>query len=251
MRSIIFLVISVLTTNIVSAKEENEKTNKGLARGNLYSTNAVRRVCQDAQKTIAGTTAESINVQWGEDIDGLILSKAEPYADEGEDLPLTTHQIVSYGSQGNKQFPKVISCKLKANDDIVKFIDPTAGPGKTCRDVVLDTFDAVMASLTNPEMSLVVDTDLEVEDDLSDRSGGSTWLVYFPPELVCVDPTDNTLHVQAKALISPNTLYPWPFQFPEPPFWGPEFTGVRYCHLPAAEYLRELLLGNLDAPACE
>jgi hypothetical protein len=39
-------------------------------------------------------------------------------------------------------------------------------------------------------------------------------------------------------------------RFPPPPGWGPEKASVHYGHLPAAEYLRELLTGNLQAPAC-
>lgn len=255
--SVVLLCASTVSLAVHVANGEN---GNGNARGQLYSTSAVRRVCQDAQKIIASTDVLSSNVVWNSDEDGVvgfIDAKAEPYGGtDGKDLPLTTHQIVSYDTypnQGGKQYPKIVSCKLKSQDDIVQLgIDPTAGPTGTCRDVIEETVGAVLDSLTNPEVELVVETDLELDpQDDNAQFSGVAWTNPFPPTLICVD-DNNVLHIQAKSLPVPNFFFPWPtFLGPPPPGWGPEFTGVLYCHLPAAEYIRELIVGTLQAPSCE
>jgi len=226
--------------------------NKGLHRGDLYSTAAVNRFCKEAQQIVGGTSAESMNIIW-DNAAGFIGSDAVPYAETGENLPLTTHQFVSYGTypdKGNKQYPEVISCKMKRWDDVIKFVDPNAIPGATCQDAINDTIQRVESSMTNREVDFVVDADIDVEVEADNaQMSGFGWTNPLPPTLACTD-TDGVLHIQGKSLPVPNFFYPWPIPSPAPPGWGPEKTGVHYCHLPAAEYLRELFTGNLQAPAC-
>lgn len=259
-RTVVLAVAAAVTWAALPAANADN----GLHRGDVYSTAAVNRVCKEAQKIVGGTSVDSINIIW-DDAAGFIASDAAPYAVTGEDLPLTTHQYVSYGvypDTGNRQFPVVISCKLKAGDDILKFVDPNANPPpgpppgpppfefNICNQVIEDTLQRVDDSLTHRELDFVVDTDLALDVGSDDaQMSGQAWTIPLPPTLACLG-TDGLLHVRAKSLPVPNTFFPWPFPFPEPPGWGPEKTGVNYCHLPAAEYLRELLTGNLQAPAC-
>jgi hypothetical protein len=250
-RKIAILAGAAATVWLVALPAQAE--DNGLHRGDVYSTAAVNRFCKEAQQIIGGTSAESINIIWDNDA-GFIGSDAAPYADAGASLPLTTQQFVSYGvypDSGDKQYPLVISCKMKRWDDIIKFVDPNAIPGATCQDVIADTAQRVEASLTNREVDFVIDADLEVELESDDvQRSGFAWTTPLPPTLACTD-VDGILHIQGKSLPVPNFFYPWPLPSPAPPGWGPEKTGVHYCHLPAAEYLRELLTGNLQAPACD
>jgi hypothetical protein len=247
----IALLATAAAVTLIAALPATAADN-GLHRGDIYSTAAVNRFCKEAQQIIAGTSAKSMNIIW-DDAAGFIGSDAAPYAGPGEALPLTTHQFVSYGvypDTGNSQYPQVISCKMKGWDDVVKFVDPAAVPGASCQTVIEDTAQRVEASLTNREVDFVIDADLDVEVDADNvQFSGFGWTNPLPPTLACTD-MDGILHIQGKSLPVPNFFYPWPIPSPPPPGWGPEKTGVHYCHLPAAEYLRELLTGNLQAPAC-
>jgi hypothetical protein len=221
----------------------------------------LNRFCQEAQQIVAGTTVESGNIVWDDDPTGFFGSDAAPYEETGTEFPLTTQQFVSYNvypGNGNKEYPIVISCKLKDHADVVRFIDENAGPGGTCKTVVEDTIQRVLDSLTYKESkdALAADIEFVVEDDNS-ASSGPEWTVPLPPVLVCLDNGSTeqegvVLRVQPKALPVSEFFWPWPLEFPPaPPGIGPAKVGVHYCHLPAAEYLRELLTGNLQAPPCE
>jgi hypothetical protein len=114
----------------------------GLARGHLYSTAAVNRICKEAQQVIANTTLESNNVVWDEfgvpstpttPATGFISSDATPYLG-AEALPLTTHQYVTYGSYADGQeYPKIVSCKMKRYDALERIYGPGAASAPRAR----------------------------------------------------------------------------------------------------------------------
>ena len=102
-----------------------QRSNLALAKDNLYSTASVNRFCKEAQKIIANTNLEAINVIWesfgtaGPSPTGFVGADATPYeSPQGSQLPLTTHQYVTYGiyPHSHKEYPQVISCKMKRWD---------------------------------------------------------------------------------------------------------------------------------------
>jgi len=241
MRSIILTVAStalVMVSGTASA---------GLARGHLYSTAAVNRICKEAQQVIANTTLESTNVVWdefgvaGPPPTGFIASDATPYAG-AETLPLTTQQYVTYGTYADgSEYPKIVSCKMKRYDALNRIYGPgTAVAGSTCRTIVEGTTLRVIASLTNKETRQVVfDPDDEVVDDPdSNAFTGASWTnlaLYIPAN---VDGA-GVLHLRGRRLDVPeNIVVPFPL--------GPAKKGVTYCHLPAPEYIRALVTGEVQ-----
>jgi len=238
------IILTVLSTALVMV---SGTASAGLARGHLYSTAAVNRICKEAQQVIANTTLESTNVIWddfgvaGPPPTGFISSDATPYAG-AETLPLTTQQYVTYGTYADgREFPKIVSCKMKRHDALNRIFGPgTAVAGSTCRTIVEGTTLRVIASLTNPETrSVVFDTDDEVVDDVdSNAFSGAQWTnlaLYIPAN---VDGA-GVLHLRGRRLDVPeNIVTPFPL--------GPAKKGVTYCHLPAPEYIRALVTGEVQ-----
>jgi hypothetical protein len=230
------LLLGALATPSIAAEDH-----PGKARGHLYSTAAVNSYCQEAQKIIAGTSLESINVL-NDSFDALVASDAAPYeTPEGAVLPLTTQQLVTYGAYPDGQaFPQVISCKMKSAAALQYFYGPDAAvPGATCKTVVEQTLAAVFNSLTNKELRNLAFTPEQVlvDADLVANSGPN-WLTPFPADVASLG-ADGLLHLQAKSLPVPRFLPPF---LPVPP----EKKGVHYCHLPSAEYLRALVTGEVQ-----
>ena len=83
------IILTVLSTALVMV---SGTASAGLARGHLYSTAAVNRICKEAQQVIANTTLESTNVVWdefgvaGPPSTGFISSDATPYGQPAVDI---------------------------------------------------------------------------------------------------------------------------------------------------------------------
>lgn len=224
--------------------------NAGLARGHLYSTAAVNRICKEAQQVIANTTLQSTNIVWddfgvaGPPPTGFIASDALPYQG-AESLPLTTQQYVTYANYPDgKEYPKIVSCKMKRWDALQRIYGASAAAaGSTCQTIVQGVTTEVIASLTNKETrSVVFDPDDEVvEDPDSNAFTGAQWTnlaLYVPAN---VDGA-GVLHLRGRRLDVPENAVGPP---PPAPQLGPAKKGVTYCHLPAPEYIRALLTGEV------
>lgn len=223
----------------------------GLARGHLYSTAAVNRICKEAQRVIANTTLDATNVIWdefgvaGPPPTGFISSDALPYAG-AEQLPLTTQQYITYGTYADgKEYPKIASCKMKRYDALERIYGPgVASAGSTCRTIIQGMTTEVIASLTNKETRQVVfDTDDEVVADAdSNAFSGSQWtnLALYTPATV---DGSGVLHLRGRRLDVPENF---PSPPPPAPPLGPAKKGVTYCHIPAPEYIRALLTGEVN-----
>ena len=247
----------------------------GLARGKLYSTAAVNKICGVAQQISAATNLDvnnSIFSEW----EGFVQSDAEPYSvtpgfptpfyavPELPDAPLTSTQHVIYGyyGTGNRDFPQVVSCKMKSAEYLVKTGLDSGASDQTCSAVNEYYVNEVVASLTNPEQAQVVmepDENTVVSDETT--FSGTDWTAGFPdnPYPVLYRETENgPLHVKSRALFVPtyptaifacNGFVPGlPPGVPIPSFCEPRKWGVRYCHLPAPEYIRAALTGEVDVP---
>lgn len=264
-------VIVLLTVGSVQA---------GNARGHLYSTAAVNNICQTAQQIVAGTNLESNNVIYA-DWDDFVSSDAAPYSvvaapplpwnpPEEPDLPLTTTQHVFYQlyGTGNRDYPTVVSCKMKNAEYLVEAGLDTGATDQSCQSVHEYYVNEVVNSLTNPEEAQYVmegDAEFEVDDQ---NDAGPFWTAGFPanPYPVLYRETEGgPVHVQASRLLIP--AYPGDIFIPFPPPGNTLFNlclftngglpggtceprkwGVRYCHLAAPEYIREALTGGVEVP---
>ena len=256
---------------------------EGLARGQLYSTAAVNSICEDAQQTVTSIDLEVNNVIQA-DWDAFVQSDAEPYSvagffpplayspPENPDAPLTSQQHVIYGfyGTGDRDYPQVVSCKMKSAD-YLNATNPGLGAiDQTCGTVANGIVNDVVASLTNPEEyavimdpdgEVVVDDEFNFEPDQLDETGFG-WTAGFPenPYPVLYRETEGgPIHVKASALLvdphpvgaifACNSIVPGlPPGVPAPSFCTPRKWGVRYCHLPAPEYVRAALTNEVEVP---
>lgn len=154
--------------------------------------------------------------------------------------PFTSHQFVLADEATG--VPRRVSCKVKTPDHLNAHFGATTAsdPGLGCAGANRDTVSRVYASLDATERSRVrVPESAWRFDPDSHTYLGSTWVepyafLYRTPEA--------TVHLHAKSL-----RVDWDN------FWlswaADRFRGVLYCHLAAPEYVRQIALGEVVAPA--
>ena len=173
----------------------------GNARGHLYSTAAVNTICETAQQIVA-TTSLDVNNAIFSDWEGFVQSDATPYSiapgfpaptyapPEAPDLDFTSTQHVIYGyyGTGNRDFPQVVSCKMKNADYLVRTGLDTGAMEQSCGAVNEYYVNEVLASLTNPEEASVImeaDEVITIDDAATvdpdaETTTGSAWTAGFP-----------------------------------------------------------------------
>ncbi|MDJ0775322.1 MAG: hypothetical protein QNJ49_18140 [Mastigocoleus sp. MO_167.B18] len=221
---------------IVRADDDNPS----LSRHNrFYSILTTKKFCRYAQKIIAQTKIKAINVVQS-DFNSFANSFATPFeSPDGDTLPLTTQQLVTYGTYPNtgRTYPQIISCKMKSADAIKFFYgEDAAVSGSSCRDIHKRILKKVFSKLkTRKIKKLAFEKDEVILEPDIVATNGPEWLNPFPPDLAYLG-DDGLLHLQAKSLPVPRTV---------PPFVsiGPERKGVHYCHLAAPEYITALITG--------
>ena len=264
-----FLALGLLTES-VSARQ-------GLARGQVYSRAAVNAICSMAQQITATTNLEVTNAIYG-DWDGFVQGDAAPYSvvpfapipdyapPEEPNFPLTSVQHIFYAEYGtgNRKYPQVVSCKMKNADYLVKAGLDSQAVDQDCRAINEYFVNEVIASLTNPEQASVVfepDDEIVIGNQLAldadeETFRGSEWTEGFPENPYPVlyrEFSGGELHVKSRSLyVAANTetiaaCNTMPglqvFSFCTPRKWG-----VNYCHMPAPEYVRAALTGEVDVP---
>lgn len=207
----------------------------------------VDNFCQHAQKIIASTTLESVNLTHSV-VASFIESSPAPYENgqEGnlaayngkgnpELLPLTTQQFVTYAEDiFGFDYPQVISCKMNSSEAIQTFIDPSAtGPEMNCSDIINGTVNKIFSRIHHRRLAFD-ESEIMIEPDIAVTTGPE-WLDPFPPTVAFIG-NDGLLHLQGKTVIVPVNL---------PPFIpiGDDKKGVHYCHLPAPSYIVRLVKG--------
>lgn len=212
----------------------------GKARGHLYSTAAVNRYCSEAQRIIATTDLKATVIIY-EDLAGLIGSDATPWRGR-EDLPLTNPQHIVYGVDGNgDEYVQGFLCKMKSADGLNDAY-PGLGAVKTdCNAVNQAFYQAVRESLTNDKQEPEVITEVDFYN--WDSFTGQQWTDDAPAPFAYISTSTNKLTLVGKELYVDvgNPI----------PFIPPEKKGVDYCQVPAPEYIRELITGEIAAPACD
>lgn len=189
--------------------------------------------CSIAQKEIAGSRVPARNklmTEYG------TFSSASPSLQ-----PLETLQFVQYADPQRTK-PRMISCKLHSAEKIRAAYGATAaGESTTCARLNRRTLDAVMASMTDRQkkkmpfkgsIPILLDPDEQATSE-------AQWLESFT--MVQTD-AGGTLRVRAKSLrgdgnmrvSNKNTA-----------------AGRQYCHLIAPDYLKRILLGEVQLPKAE
>jgi hypothetical protein len=156
--------------------------------------------------------------------------------------PLETVQFVQY-ADAQRTRPRMISCKLHSAEKIRAAYGPTAaGESTTCARLNRRTLDAVMASLTDRQkkkmpfkgsIPILLDPDEQAANE-------AQWLEAFT--MVQTD-AGGTLRVRAKSLRGDGNHV----RVGSKPATG----GRQYCHLIAPDYLKRILLGEVQLPAGE
>ena len=235
--------------------------NAGLARGHLYSTAAVNDFCRAAATILTSSNVEVKNTIYS-DWDDFVQADATPYQvvpglpeptyspPEAPALPLGSAQHVVYGyyGTGNRDFPKVISCKVKNAEFLVQTGIDTGAVDRSCSAVNTFYVNEVVASLANPEVAQIVmepDTEVAIESEFDleadDETGtGTEWTDGFPDDPFPVlyrEFEGGPVHVQARTLFVPTNPFVIPFCNASPflqslSFCQPRKWAVRYCHVP-------------------
>lgn len=193
--------------------------------------------CAAAQKEIASSRVPARNVLM---TDYQAFTRATPSIN-----PLETMQFVGY-SDPQRLKARMISCKLHSPERIrAEYGATAAGEATSCARLNRRTLDAVMSSLTDRQkkkMPFRGTIGVMLEPDLV-ASNEADWLEAFT--MVEAD-AGGTLRIRAKSLRSGS---------------DGGLTQVRnksaapatrqYCHLIAPEYLKRILLGEVQLPQAE
>jgi hypothetical protein len=226
------------------------------AQSALYSSQAVRDFCIEAQKITASTPLTAIAVNHS-GLAGFRTSSSAPYEGPnlsayngkgatGNELPLTVQSWINYQTIARTgwQFPQIISCKMKDAEAIRFHLGQNnAGEQKDCRSVNEATVAKVYQNLTSAERRLIryPQTSVVFDADIVTLAGPQ-WLGGLPdirPTLVYLG-NDGLLHIRSSANAVERTN--------PSDAAGPDKKGSFYCHFPAPEYIRNVVLGQF--PAC-
>jgi hypothetical protein len=190
--------------------------------------------CSQAQKEIASARVPSRNV---------LVDDFQAFARRTPSLqPLETLQFVQYADPQRTR-ARMISCKLHSAEKIRTAYGPTAaGESATCARLNRRTLDAVMNTLTERQkkkmpfkgtIPILLDPDEQAANE-------SQWLESFT--MVQTD-AGGTLRVRAKSLRGDGNS--------QRVSTRPDTGGRQYCHLIAPDYLKRILLGEVQLPAGE
>lgn len=201
--------------------------------GQKLTVPTVTDYCTQAQKEIASARVPSRNV---------VVNDYQAFAGITPSVqPLETVQFVQYADPQRTR-PRMISCKLHSAEKIRTAFGPTAaGESTTCARLNRRTLDAVMATLTDRQkkkmpfkgsIPILLDPDEQAANE-------SQWLESFA--MVQTD-AGGTLRIRAKALRGDGNV-----RVSNKPATG----GRQYCHLIAPDYLKRILLGEVQLPGGE
>lgn len=192
---------------------------------------AVTDYCATAQREVATSRVPARNVMMN---DYQAFSRASPSV-----KPLETLQFVGY-SDPQRTRARMISCKLHTADRIrAEYGATAAGESSSCARLNRRTLDAVMLSLTDRQKKKMpyqgsVGVLLEPDEQAANEAA---WLEAFT--MVQTD-AGGTLRIRAKSLrIDGNVRVRTN---------GANAPGRQYCHLIAPDYLKRILLGEVQLP---
>ncbi|HEX6638814.1 MAG TPA: hypothetical protein VF033_14240 [Steroidobacteraceae bacterium] len=189
--------------------------------------------CTQAQKEIATARVPSRNV---------VVNDFQAFAAMAPSVqPLQTVQFVQYADPQRTK-ARMISCKLHSAEKIRAAYGPTAaGESTTCARLNRRTLDAVMLTLSERQkkkMPFKGTIPIMLEPD-EQAANEAQWLESFT--MVQTD-AGGTLRLRAKSLRGDDN----------PRIsTRPATVGRQYCHLIAPDYLKRILLGEVQLPSAE
>lgn len=244
----------------LSAALTPQSASAASTRSDLYSVAAVGRFCERAQQIIVDLPQWAVVVSHT-DLNAFVGSSSAPYEGTnlsayngkgslGTSLPLTVQQLVTYREvpSNNWEMPVVISCKMKDAESINHYFGEIWEPygiaavQRDCKYVnqvvVADVYGSLTASerryLRHQQSSIVYDNDQMA-------GAGPSWVYPLPePPPVATIGNDGRLHIKGYAIQVPRSN--------TDPNVGADKKGVYYCHLPAPEYVRALVTGQIPGP---
>lgn len=195
---------------------------------------ALNDYCAVAQKEIATSRVPARNVVV---TDFQAFSRASPQV-----KPLETLQYVGYADPQRTK-ARMVSCKLHSAERIrAEYGATAAGESTTCARLNRRTLDAVMLSLTDRQkkktpfkgtIGVLLDPDEQATSE-------SQWLESFT--MVQTD-AGGTLRIRAKSLRGDGSM-----RVSSKPNAS---KGRQYCHLIAPDYLKRILIGEVQLPKAE
>lgn len=192
--------------------------------------------CAQAQKEIASVRVPLTN---------LVLTDYQAFARATPTVkPLQTLEFVQYADP-QKTHPRMISCKLYSAESIrAAYGANAAGESTTCARLNRRTLDAVMLSLTERQKKKIpFKGAVAVMLDPDEHAANETqWLEAFT--MVQTD-AGGTLRIRAKSLRGDGENLKVSAR-PSAPIGGKQ-----YCHLIAPDYLKRILLGEVQLPKAE
>jgi hypothetical protein len=193
--------------------------------------------CAAAQKEIANSRVPARNVIM---TDYAAFSRASPSV-----KPLEVMQYVGY-TDDKQHKPRMISCKLHSAERIrAEYGATAAGESTTCARLNRRTLDAVMLTLTDRQKKkMPFNGALPVALDPDEQaSNEAQWLEGFT--MVQTD-AGGTLRVRAKSLRATGAGLRRTSTAAAVPA-----DGRQYCHLIAPDYLKRILIGEVQLPKVE
>jgi len=187
--------------------------------------------CSVAQRTLAQTSVEVVN-EVHLNFDSFVKSKPSTN-------PMTTHQFLHYlpvkTGAVERAFPAIVSCKLKTAERINdQYPNAEAGPDLACRHLIERDVRSVIADLDRESLTFEPENIVYEEDEMANQ--GRTWLAPWPYSVGRIEA--DKLVWQSKAMLINYTV------------WNPmpaRFLGTHYCHLPTPQYIRGVLLGDIES----
>ncbi len=190
--------------------------------------------CATAQKEVASSRVPARNVLV---TDYQAFTRASPSV-----KPLETLQFVGYADQQRTK-ARMISCKLHSAERIrAEYGATAAGESTTCARLNRRTLDAVMLSLTERQkkkmpfkgaIAVLLDPDEQAASE-------AQWLESFT--MVQTD-AGGTLRIRAKSLRGDGNM--------KVNTKARAASGRQYCHLIAPDYLKRILIGEVQLPKGE
>jgi len=201
--------------------------------GQPFKLPALNEYCAVAQKEVAASRVPARNVLMN---DYQAFSRASPQV-----KPLETMQYVAYADSQHAR-ARMISCKLHSSDRIrAEYGATAAGEPSSCARLNRRTLDAVMASLTpkqKKKMPFKGTVPVMLEPDLQ-AANEAEWLQEF--NMVQMD-AGGTLRIRAKSLGAGA-------QTSRANTKSASGGNRLYCHLIAPDYLKRVLVGEVQLTA--
>lgn len=227
-RNVACLAVSMAMGLLAAGCSSNPKP---MVVGKPFALPAINEYCSIAQKELASSRVPARNVLM---TDYQTFSRASPQV-----KPLETMQFVAYADSQQAK-ARMISCKLHSAERIrAEYGASAAGEPSSCARLNRRTLDAVMSSLTDRQkkkMPFKGAVPVMLEPDLQ-AANETEWLQEFT--MVQTD-AGGTLRIRAKSLGSPAPGSRA----------STKATGVtrQYCHLIAPDYLKRILVGEVQLP---